>query len=211
MAESQPQPYANVYQNSLTGATVNPVISAPDSVDEAFVTAANQALSIAVETLRVLVGAHQAAAAIIVQGDWASIRKVFSLSEKYADWASYRTPATGYGIHSWLLRHNRPVRLSQAELEAHPEWRSFGTEASAHPPMRGWLAAPIVDRAGTNWGLVQLSDKYEGEFTAEDEHNVTKFAELLSMTLEALWEVRNLQKQALGKTDTSSTSETAAE
>lgn len=209
MAEPQRQPYANVYQNSLTGATVNPVIPAPDSVDEVFVTAANQALSIAVETLRVLVGAHQAAAAIIVQEDWASIRKVFSLSEKYADWATYSTPATGYGIHGWLLRHNRPVRLTQAELEAHPEWRSFGTEAAAHPPMRGWLAAPIVDRAGTNWGLLQLSDKYEGEFTAEDEHNVAKFAELLSMTLEALWSVRNLQKQTAAATSPSSAPEAA--
>jgi GAF domain-containing protein len=211
MADPQPQPYANVYQNSLTGATVNPVMPTPDSVDEAFASAANQALSLAVETLRVLVGAHQAAAAIIVQEDWASIRKVFSLSEKYADWATYRTPATGYGIHSWLLRHNRPVRLTQAELEAHPEWRGFGTEAPAHPPMRGWLATPIVDRAGINWGLLQLSDKYEGEFSAEDEHNVAKFAELLSMTLEALWALRNLQKQGMGMAPIPSTPESPAE
>ena len=211
MAEQPPQPYANVYQNSLNGASVNPVMPNPDAIDETFAAAANQALSLAVESLRVLVGAHQAAAAIIVQGDWASIRKVFSLSEKYADWATYGTGATGYGIHGGLLRHNRPVRLTQAELEAHPEWRGFGTEAAEHPPMRGWLAAPLVDRAGTNWGLLQLSDKYEGEFSAEDEHNVTKFAELLSMTLEALWAVRNLQKQAAGMPPPPTTSESPAE
>ncbi len=58
MAEPQPQPYANVYQNSLTGATVNPVIPNPDPIDETFAAAANHALSIAVESLRVLVGAH---------------------------------------------------------------------------------------------------------------------------------------------------------
>jgi GAF domain-containing protein len=195
MEEPKPPSNTNVYQNKLTGATVNPVIPAPDAIDEVFATAANNVLSIAVETLRVLVGAHQSAAAIIVQEDWTSIRKVFSLSEKYAKWATYQTPATGYGMHGWLLRHNRPVRLTQAELEAHPEWRNFGAEASTHPPMRGWLAAPIIDREGVNWGLIQLSDKYSGEFTAEDEHNIVKFTELLAITLEALWDVRNLQKQ----------------
>jgi hypothetical protein len=50
------------------------VVPVLDAIDEAFAAAVNQSLSIAVETLRVLVGAHQQAAAIIVQGDWASIR-----------------------------------------------------------------------------------------------------------------------------------------
>jgi GAF domain-containing protein len=198
MAESEQRRHTNVYRNSVTGATVNPVIPNPDAIDEAFAASANHALQIAVEAIRILIGAHQSAAAIIVQQDWSSVRKFFSLSEKYAQWANYGAPATGYGIHGWILEHNRPVRLTQAELEAHPEWRGFGNEQGAHPPMRGWLATPIVDRNGTNWGLLQLSDKYDGEFTAEDEHNLVAFTELLSSTLEALWEVRNLRKQIAG-------------
>ncbi len=59
----------------------------------------------------------------------------------------------GYGTHGWLLRHNQPVRMTQAELEAHPEWKGFGVEADKHPPMNGWLAAPIIGKDGTNWGL----------------------------------------------------------
>lgn len=195
MPEEPAALYTNVYQNSFIGATVNPVMPNPDAIDEAFAAAANQALATAVETIRVLIGAHQGAAAIVVAQDWSSVRKVFSLSEKYAAWATYTTPATGYGSHGWLLKYNKSVRFTQAELEAHPEWRNFGTEADNHPPMRGWLAAPLVDRAGTNWGLLQLSDKYAGEFTAEDEHNLVRFASLLSITLEALWDVRNLRKQ----------------
>ena len=86
------------------------------------------------------------------------------------------------------------MRLTQAELEAHPEWKGFGDEAGKHPPMQGWLAAPIIGRDGTNWGLLQLSDKYEGEFTEEDEKHFISFATLVSETLEALWNVRNLRK-----------------
>jgi GAF domain-containing protein len=128
--------------------------------------------------------------------DGGPIRKFFSLSEKYAAWADYAVPATGYGTHGWLLEHNQPVRFTQAELEAHPQWKNFGNQAGQHPPMRGWLAAPITDRDGVNWGLIQLSDKYEGEFTAEDEQQLVAFTRLVASALEALWEVRNLRKAA---------------
>jgi GAF domain-containing protein len=101
------------------------------------------------------------------------------------------------------LRHPRLVaepaggaRFTQAELEAHPQWKHFGTEAAAHPPMRGWRAVPIVDRAGTVWGLLQLSDRCDGEFTEEDERHFVAFAALVSEALEALWDVRNLRRAA---------------
>ncbi|MBC7806325.1 MAG: GAF domain-containing protein [Akkermansiaceae bacterium] len=187
--------YSNVYANAPIGATPNPVMPDPDATDEQFASDANAVLSDAVELIRHLVGAHQSAAAIIVDGDWGSIRKYFSLSQKYEAWRGYQTPATGYGIHGWLLTHNKPVRLTQAELEAHPEYKGFGAEAGKHPPMRGWLTAPIIDSDGRNWGLLQLSDKYEGEFSAQDEANLVRFTGLLSRTLEALWEIRNLRKE----------------
>ena len=38
------------------------------------------------------------------------------------------------------VRENQPIRLTQAELKAHPEWKGFGGQAGQHPPMRGWLA-----------------------------------------------------------------------
>lgn len=193
---SEPENHQNVYsKNVVTGATPNPVMPEPDANDEEFIEAANRVLNQAVELIRVLIGAHQSAAAIVVQEDWSSIRKFFSLSPKYKEWANYDTPATGYGIHGWILKHNKPVRFTQSELESHPEWKGFGEEAGKHPPMRGWLAAPIVDSDGKNWGVLQLSDKYEGEFTSEDEKHFVRFAKLVSESLEALWKVRNLRSK----------------
>jgi GAF domain-containing protein len=196
VADAEIEPYANVYHNEAVGATPNPVMPSPDSVDEVFAAAANEVLGSAVELLRKLIGAHQSAAAIVVQKDWSSVRKVFSLSEKYAAWADYHTPAVGVGIHAWLLDHNQPVRFTQEELERHPAWQGFGSEAGQHQPMRGWLAAPLVDSFGVNWGLLQLSDKEDGDFTAEDERRLVQFARLVSLALEALWDVRNLRKAA---------------
>lgn len=188
----------NVYHNVVTGATRNPLIENPDAIDEMFADAANQVLNRAVELARALIGTHQAAIAIVVQNDWTSVRKFFSLSQKYAAWGDYQTGAVGYGIHGWLIRENKPVRLTQAELEAHPEWKNFGLETGKHPPMRGWLAAPLIDNDGVNWGLFQLSDKYEGDFTEADERQFIAFTALVSSHLEALWEIRNLRKAGAG-------------
>ena len=186
--------HRNVYLDAVSGATTTPFMPHPDATDEAFAAAANRAMEIAVDLARALVGAHQAAVMPIVEGDWALARTVFSLSEKYAAWAEYRTPAKGFGTHAWLLEHNQPVRLTQAELEAHPAWTGFGREAGHHPPMRGWLVAPLNDRHGKNWGLLQLSDKFDGDFSEADERRLVGLAGLVSATLEALWEVRNLRK-----------------
>jgi GAF domain-containing protein len=184
----------NFYRNHVIGATPNPVMQDPDDIDESFAQSANQVLSEAAELARALIGAHQSAIAIIVQKDWTTVRKYFSLSSKYAAWANYSTAATGYGIHGWLLDQRQPIRLTQDELLAHPEWKNFGTESSQHPPMRGWLAAPLLDVKGTNWGLFQLSDKYQGDFTAQDEQRFVQFVKLVSIALEALWDLRNARK-----------------
>jgi GAF domain-containing protein len=195
MTDSKPAVHANVYHNTIAGASPNAFMPNPDAIDEAFIAEANQVLSTAAELIRVLIGAHQSAIAIIVQRDWQAVHKFFSLSDKYAAWADYRTPAVGVGIHAWMLEYNQPLRLTQAQLEAHPAWAGFGSEAGQHPPMRGWLAAPIVDRNGTNWGLLQLSDKYVGDFTEADEKQFVAFTELVSTHLEALWDLRNSRKQ----------------
>ncbi len=184
----------NVYRNAVVGATPNPLITDPDAADEAFAAGANAALRTAVNVARATVRAHQAAAAVVVDGDWSTARKYFSLSEKYADWAGYEAGAVGFGAHGWLLREPQVVRMTQADLEAHPQWRGFGRQRGLHPPMRGWLAVPLRDRAGKTWGLLQASDRDDGEFTAEDEAAFADLAALLSCALEALWDVRNAAK-----------------
>ena len=144
-------------------------------------------LSRSADLARRLIGAHQAAAALIIEGDWTSTRKYFSLSPRYAAWFDYRTPAVGFGIHADVVKQNVPIRLTQAELERHPDWRGFGTQAGKHPPMRGWLAVPLLSRDGRNYGLLQLSDKYDDQdFTEEDETQLTRLAQLTAKTLDAI-------------------------
>jgi GAF domain-containing protein len=183
----------DVYDNVVTGATPNELMPNPNKVDEEFADAANRALRDAAELVRRLIPSHQSAVGVLVDGDWSTMRKFFSLSPKYQAWAEYHAPAVGLGTHRWLLGQTGSVRLTQAELEAHPEWKRFGSQAGVHPPMRGWLATQIIDSKGTHWGLVQLSDRESGDYTASEESALNQFADLLALSLEALWDVHNLK------------------
>jgi GAF domain-containing protein len=152
----------------------------------AFFEAADRVLALAAELARVVTHAHQGAATRLFEGDWSQARKYFSLSRKYADYADYDSPAGGFGIHAYIPKVNHPMRLTQAQLEAHPEWRNFGAELGKHPPMRGWLVVPLIGSDGHNYGFIQASDRVEGDFTLQDETNLVRLGELTSTALDSL-------------------------
>jgi len=141
-------------------------------------------LELITEKARELVGAHQATTSVVFGEDWAKAVHAVSLSDKYAAWRTYDQRPDGSGIYRMVCQLNRPMRLTQAELEAHPAWRGFGTAAERHPPMRAWLAVPLTGRGGRNIGLIQLSDKYDGEFSAADEAVLVELGRLASVAFE---------------------------
>lgn len=106
-------------ENKWAGVGNNPLIADADEYDLQFIDTANALLNNAVEILRQLISSHQSANAIIIHQDWKTVRKFFSLSEKYKDWKHYAEPATCYGIHNYLLHFNKPIRLIQFELEVY--------------------------------------------------------------------------------------------
>jgi len=195
MSGNTPSVHTNTYHNSHVGAIPNALAPNPGAADEEFAQATYEVMKRAAEVARVLIGAHQSGIAIIVNKDWNTGRRYFSLSEKYARYADYGAPADGAGTHGWLLSQDKPVRVTQEELYKHTAWENFGDQVSEHPAMRGWLAAPLRFKDGTNWGLFQLTDKYDGDFTEEDERNFMQLVELVSTTIEALWNVRCLSRQ----------------
>jgi GAF domain-containing protein len=145
-----------------------------------------EVLRIVTEEARQLVGAHQAATSLAPAGNWSRAMHAVSLSDEYAAWREYDERPDGSGIYGLVCGSNRPMRLTQAELEAHPAGRGFGPAAGRHPPMRGWLALPLIGRRGRNIGLIQLSDKYVGDFTRSDEAILARFAEVAAAAVETV-------------------------
>ena len=144
----------------------------------------DEILRLITDSARELVGAHQSVTSRTVNQNWEQAITAFSLSDKYAEYRDYDEDTDGSGIYSLVCRDNRPMRLTQAELESHPAWNAFGDEADDHPPMRGWLAVPIVGPEGQNMGLIQLSDKYRGEFTDADEAILVQLANVAAAAIE---------------------------
>ncbi|HEY4135174.1 MAG TPA: ATP-binding protein [Alphaproteobacteria bacterium] len=157
-------------------------------------------LQLVTDKARQLIGAHQAVTSLTVGNSAAQAIHAISMSEKYAAWNDYTDSPDGSGIYRVICETNKPMRLTQAELEAHPAWGGFGAAAAAHPPIRGWLAAPLITRDGRNFGLVQLSDRNEGEFDANDEAILMQLCRMASATIETLQVIdtlRTTQEQLL--------------
>src|SRR5262245_50252691 len=179
--EHDDEHFLNTYRNASTA----PSQDVPPEL-AGFMLAIDPVLADAAELARVATHAHQGAATQLIGADWAHARKYFSLSEKYGAWADYNSPARGFGIHANAHKVHRPIRLTDEALRAHPDWRNFGPDADRHPPMRGWLAVPLIGSDGENYGFIQVSDRLKGDFTAQDEANLVRLASLTATALDAL-------------------------
>jgi PAS domain S-box-containing protein len=140
------------------------------------------------EKARELTGARMAGVNLVHDGDWKRSRSAPSLSGDYAAWDNYEAQLTGKGFYTLVAREKRTMRMTQAELESHPALRRFSVEAGEHPPLRGWMAAPLLDGGGECIGVVQLSDKWisgaASEFTEADEALMWQLAQVASVALE---------------------------
>jgi GAF domain-containing protein len=166
----------------------------PETPAEEFDARVGHLLQCTCEVARGLTGAHQAAMAMILEGDWAHARKYFSYSEKYEQWKDFAMPARGVGLHALVVAENEVLRLTEDEVEQHPGWCGFAESAGKHPPLRGLLAVPIVGEDGLNYGLLQVSDKVDrGDFDEADERRLQHLADAAAVGLDALRKVRALR------------------
>jgi signal transduction histidine kinase/two-component SAPR family response regulator len=77
----------------------------------------------------------------------------------------------------------RPIRMARAELDGRAFAGASDPDDDA-PPLLGWLAAPLASRAGRPMGWIQLSEKLEGDFTAEDEMLLMQLARMSAIAAE---------------------------
>lgn len=151
-----------------------------------------------VDQARAVVGAHQAVVSLVASGEPVSAMNAVSFSDKYANCRDFVGQSHGSGITSMVSETSRPLRLTQAELEAYPGWREFAGNTAQGPAMRGLLAVPLTGRHGENIGLLQLTDKYEGEFTFQDQYVAVEIAQLAAIAIENASLFEQVQQLNLG-------------
>ena len=154
-----------------------------------------QALDVFAHEVRVLARAHQAALSYLPDGGFESAVHAISLSDKYAEYRSYDVMPTVEGIWGQLTNSTDGFCLTQEELQTHSGWKNFSDlkddRGLEHPPMRGWLAVPILIRDQSFVGVLQASDKVDGDFTKAD---LAEFRHLALM-LSPMLELQEVQRQ----------------
>jgi PAS domain S-box-containing protein len=145
----------------------------------------DEILQLIADRARAVIGADVALISYVRAERWSHGVTAVSLSQRYEPWRAVLTPPDGSGCAAEVCRSNRVMRRGQDDLVAHPLIRgAAGPGAEPPPPPRGWLAVPLVAHDGTNLGLLQLSDAYDGDFDELDETVARELAHLASAVVE---------------------------
>src|SRR5258706_7786208 len=143
----------------------------------------DKTLEVVTDSSREVIGAHHCGAVLALEQNWARARHVQSLSEKYEGRKDEFSPVVFADLHALVAKMNRAVRMTARELQTHPSW--LARQGAVTPQgLSGFLAAPLVSRDGRNIGLIQLSDKMEGEFDEDDEAILIQLAQMASIAIE---------------------------
>ena len=149
---------------------------------------------------RLSVQAHQVAISYVPDGDFQAAIHTHSFSQKYEKYNTYDVMPTGEGIWGVVVESCLAVRMTNEELHSHLQWKNFSDlrndRGLEHPPMRGWLAVPILRQDGAFVGVLQASDKYEGEFTEDDLSEFIHVAKMIAPTFELQYVNQKLQRRA---------------
>lgn len=141
-------------------------------------------LQVVTDQARHIIEAHQSLTILTRDRDWTQGATCLSLSEKHTG-ADRRVPRAGVErVCQFICRSNRAMRFTQDELEANTEFQATISAGGLEAPIRGWLAAPMMRRDGTTIGMIQLTDKIEGEFSETDEAILVQLAHMASIAVE---------------------------
>jgi signal transduction histidine kinase/DNA-binding response OmpR family regulator len=149
-------------------------------------------LQVVTDTAREIIGAHQAGTVAVLGPARNRPTRVSSFSHKFPDASECCRSLEGTDAYRQVVEENRPVRMTQVELERLRGWHETAPVPAVAgvpvpgkaPRMRGWVAAPLTGRDGRNMGLIQLSDRFEGDFTHDDEAILVQLAQMASIAIE---------------------------
>lgn len=137
------------------------------------------------EQARGVIGAHFAVVSMAGSHDGLQPVVVRSLSEKYNGQSAPLKLGDGLALYAEVGQNRRSLRMTQAEMSDQLKWISDNdANGDQRVSMGGLLAVPLTGRSGKNIGLLQLLDKYEGEFSLQDEFVAVELAQLASTAME---------------------------
>lgn len=145
-------------------------------------------LQIITDQARNIIGARQALATLLPKGELnhsitcISVAEGQSALEFAKEWSE---------MFMLACNLNKPVRLNSGSRT-----NSWGPVRRVTDAARyGWLAAPLLTRDGRNLGLIQLTQKLNGEFSPDDEAILVQLTHMASVAIDNVRLYREAQEQ----------------
>jgi PAS domain S-box-containing protein len=126
---------------------------------------------------RSIIGARQAFTTLLPKGAWHRSLTSVSVAEGEERIAFPQESSEAFML---ACRLNKPLRLPAGNRSPRPLQTMINNDAVRH----GWLAAPLVTRDGRNLGLIQLSQKLNGDFSEDDEAILVQLAHMASVAID---------------------------
>ena len=137
---------------------------------------------------RNIIGARQALATLLPKGELNRSITCVSVAEGQTALEFAKESSEMFMLACSL---NKPVRLSAGSRP-----NTWGPVRRATDAARyGWLAAPLLTRDGRNLGLIQLSQKLNGEFSPDDEAILVQLTHMASVAIDNVRLYREAQEQ----------------
>lgn len=124
-----------------------------------------------------IIGAHQSIISIKIDESCTKAVHTVHIADKYEQWRENYEKFDESDFYRLGCQIQNSMRMTQTELEAHP------AAINNNLPLRGWLVAPLIDIKGKHIGFMHLSDKYEGDFTEDDEAILVQLAQMLLLAM----------------------------
>src|SRR6267154_249089 len=145
-------------------------------------------LQVITDQARNIIGARQALTTLLPRGEWNRSITCVSVAEGQIALEFAKESSEMFMLACNL---NKPVRLNSGSRA-----NTWGPVRRATDAVRyGWLAAPLLTRDGRNLGLIQLSQKLDGEFSPDDEAILVQLTHMASAAIDNVRLYREAQEQ----------------
>jgi PAS domain S-box-containing protein len=146
------------------------------------------------EEARILIGSRRSSASITVHGDRTRSIVVDGTEETPGGWRSEGDEEDLSDLYALVCPPNRPMRADGRQLLTNPAFRRTAQAAADLPTARNWIAAPLTGLPENNVGLLQLSDKLEGDFTDDDEGMLVQLTQMACVAIDNAWLLDHLRE-----------------
>lgn len=146
-------------------------------------------LQIITDQARKIIAARQAFTTFLPQGDRSQSITCTSVEQGQE---ALPFPPERSEMFTLACSLNKPVRITATTQGSHA-WRTMMKSSDA--ARDGWLAAPLLTRDGRNLGLVQISQKINGEFSEDDEAILVHLGHMASVAIDNVRLYREAHEQ----------------